>query len=83
MSLPARAAADGPQHLGEAQRPERDDGQAPVEGRLGREVERAVAEVGVRVRVEDDREVAVVDGRPSAGHGEAGLGSGRSGGTRS
>ena len=42
-------------------RGERDRHQTPIERGGGRQIERPVAEIGVRIRVEHDREVAVVD----------------------
>ena len=47
----------------EGERAQRDHREAAVERGLGRQVQRPVAQVRVRVRVEADREVAVVDHR--------------------
>src|SRR5438067_2078166 len=57
----AERAGGGAHQRPQPERAKRDDGEAAIEGCLGNDVERPVPEIGVRVRVEADGEVAVVD----------------------
>ncbi len=55
----AERAAEGPQDRPDLQRLERDRHETAVQCRCRAEVERPIAEVGVRIRVEHDREVTL------------------------